>query len=155
MVAVVFEILSYIQLELFEKDRQIAKLRLRLGLALHKARTHGIRGSRNIGSWRCVAVTMFRRSPRAARRSTGLLYDVCEFVRQKFLARACPGRKLSRAKDHVRSHRVCQSADRMRRRRGLRVGMHAHMGKIMSETSSEESLRRRVQRLPRALEHTY
>ena len=109
--------------------------------------------SRNTRNWRYTAIMMLRRSLRAAGRSTGLLYDVSQLMRQKLPARARARRKLSIAEDHVRSHRVGQCMDRTRRRRGLGIGMHAHVGKIMSETSSEETPRRRIQRLSRRIQH--
>src|SRR4026207_1429862 len=103
---------------------------------------------------RYTAVTMLRPSLRAAGRSTGLLYDVRQLMRQKLLARARPRRKLAIAENHVRSHRVGQCADRTRRLRGLGIGMHAHMGKIMSEAGGKKTPRRFIQRLSRAIEHT-
>ena len=66
---------------------------------------------------------------------------------QQLLSRAGSRRILTGAKDHIPADGVRQCVERARRFGRLGVGMHAHIGEIMSEAGGEEFARRCIERL--------
>ena len=81
-----------------------------------------------------------------ARRRTALLHDMRQFVGEKLLPRARPGRKPTYPKGDVMSHRVSVRANVLRRLFGRRPGMHPHPGKIVAEALFHVVPQRRFQR---------
>src|SRR3989304_4754681 len=148
MMSVILEILSYVEFELFEKNRQITnRWSVRRGLALNRIGVGGVRLTDlcRRHSWRGIAMP-WRRRP-GARRASGLLHDMGQLMGQELLSRARTRRILTGAKNNVATDRVRQRMQRARRLRGSRICMHAHIGKVMAETRREKFARRRIERL--------
>jgi hypothetical protein len=64
---------------------------------------------------------------------------VRKFVREKLSPAMCCGRKLIRAKDDVLADCVRTGADRVRRFRRPRIGVHAYLAQVMMKPWLHES----------------
>ena len=143
--AVVLKILSHVQFELFEKNRQITNT-WPFGLRLALNRFCGRAMNR-------VSATRFRYSARGiltrfgyARRRTALLHDMRQFVGEKRLPRARPGRKPTYPKGDVMPRRISIRVNVLSRLSGRRIRMHPHPGKIVTEALLHVMPQRRFQR---------
>ena len=82
-----------------------------------------------------------------------LLHGMRQFMRQQAAAFKAGRRILTSGEGDVTTHRIGAGANARCRDRSKTVGVNANMTEVMTETTGKKTLRRRIERMTRRVQH--